>query len=200
MPPRSAVRGAGRLRLASESENPPLVSSSVLGMLIFIAAEVMFFAGLISAFTIIRSESAVWPPPGQPRLPIERTALNTLALLASGGALAYAQRAFGRDRRRARAPLLLAMGLGGFFVLFQGFEWVALLRQGLTVTSSSLGSFFYLIVGLHALHAVIAIGLLAYAWVRLQRGWLVQSQLVTAAAFWYFVVGVWPVLYGVVYL
>src|SRR5262245_62064409 len=165
-------------------------------MLIFVAAEVMFFAGLISAFTIIRSEAAVWPPPGQPRLPLERTAFNTAALLASGVALWLAQRRFSHDRRLARMPLLLAMGLGRFFVLAQGFEWQALLRQGLTVTSSPLGSFFYLIVGLHALHAVIAIGLLAYAWWRLSRGWLVQSQLVTAAAFWYFVVGLWPVLYG----
>jgi cytochrome c oxidase subunit 3 len=169
-------------------------------MLIFIAAEVMFFAGLISAFTIVRAGSPVWPPPNQPRLPIERTAINTAALLFSGVALAIAHRAYLHDRRKARVPLLIAMLLGGFFVLFQGAEWVALLRQGLTLTSSTLGSFFYLIVGLHALHAVVAIGLLAYAWVRLQRGWLVQSQLVTAAVFWYFVVGLWPVLYGVVYL
>jgi len=169
-------------------------------MLIFVATEVMFFAGLISAFTIIRAETPVWPPPDQPRLPIERTALNTAALLLSGVVLAMAHRAYLRDRRKARAPLLVAMLLGGFFVLFQGAEWVALLRQGLTLTSSSLGSFFYLIVGLHALHAVIAIGLLAYAWLRLQRGWLVLSQLVTAEVFWYFVVGLWPVLYGVVYL
>ena len=199
MPPRSA-RTAGRLRLASESRHTPLVASSVLGMLIFIAAEVMFFAGLISAFTIVRAGSPIWPPPNQPRLPIERTALNTAALLLSGVALAFAHRAYLRDRRKARAPLLVAMLLGGFFVLFQGAEWVALLRQGLTLTSSTLGSFFFLIVGLHALHAVVAIGLLAYAWVRLQRGWLVQSQLVTAEVFWYFVVGLWPVLYGVVYL
>jgi len=199
LPPRTA-RAPGRLRLASESRHTPLVASSVLGMLIFVAAEVMFFAGLISAFTIIRAETPVWPPPDQPRLPIERTALNTAALLLSGVALAYAHRAYLRDRRAARTPLLVAMLLGGFFVLFQGAEWIALLRQGLTLTSSSLGSFFYLIVGLHALHAVIAIGLLAYAWLRLQRGWLVQSQLVTAEVFWYFVVGLWPVLYGVVYL
>lgn len=199
MPPRSA-RAAGRLRLASESESPPLVSSSVLGMLLFVAAEVMFFAGLISAFTIIRAEAPIWPPPGQPRLPIERTALNTIALLFSGVALAIAQRNFPRDRRKARAPLMAAMVLGGFFVLAQGAEWLALIREGLTLTSSSLGSFFYPIVGLHALHAVVAIGLLASAWWRLQRGWLVQSQLVTAAVFWYFVVGLWPVLYGVVYL
>jgi cytochrome c oxidase subunit 3 len=169
-------------------------------MLIFVAAEVMFFAGLISAFTIIRAEAPIWPPPDQPRLPIERTALNTMALLFSGVALAIGQRAFTRDRRAARAPLLVAMLLGGFFVLFQGAEWWALIRQGLTLTSSSLGSFFYLIVGLHALHAVVAIGLLTAAWWRLQRGWLAQSQLVTAAVFWYFVVGLWPVLYGVVYL
>ena len=198
MPPRSA-RAAGRLRLASESRTP-LVASSVLGMLIFVAAEVMFFAGLISAFSIVRSEALLWPPPDQPRLPIERTAINTMALLFSGVALAVGQRAFVRDRRKARTPLLLAMVLGGFFVLFQGAEWLALIRQGLTLTSSSLGSFFYLIVGLHALHAVVAIGLLASIWLRLQRGWLSQSQLTTAAIFWYFVVGLWPVLYGVVYL
>jgi cytochrome c oxidase subunit 3 len=168
-------------------------------MMIFVAAEVMFFAGLISAFTIVRAGSPVWPPPHQPRLPIERTALNTLALLLSGVALAFAHRGYARDRKSARTPMLLAMLLGGFFVLFQGAEWLALIRQGLTLTSSSLGSFFYLIVGLHALHAVVAIGMLAYAWLRLQRGWLAQSQLVTAEVFWYFVVGLWPVLYAVVY-
>jgi cytochrome c oxidase subunit 3 len=169
-------------------------------MLLFVAAEVMFFAGLISAFTIVRSEAILWPPPDQPRLPIERTALNTLALLLSGVALAFAHRAFRRDRRSARTPLLIAIGLGAFFVIAQGAEWAALLRQGLTVTSSALGSFFYLIVGLHALHAVVAIGLLANAYRRLRNGWLAYSQLVTVEVFWYFVVGLWPVLYGVVYL
>jgi cytochrome c oxidase subunit 3 len=198
LPPRSAVRGAGRLRLASETRMP-LVPSSVLGMLMFVAAEVMFFAGLISAFTIVRAGSTVWPPPGQPRLPIERTAFNTAVLLLSGVALGFAHRTYLRDRRAARGPMLLAMLLGAFFVCAQGVEWVALIREGLTLTSSTLGSFFYLIVGMHAFHAVVAIGLLCYAWLRLQRGWLVQSQLVTAEIFWYFVVGLWPVLYAVVY-
>ena len=57
-----------------------------------------------------------------------------------------------------------------------------------------------LIVGLHALHAVIALGLLGVTWVRLQRGWLASSQLATAEVFWYFVVGVWPILYLTGYL
>src|SRR5262249_27100288 len=141
-----------------------------------------------------------WPPPNQPRLPVERTLLNTSALLLSGVMLAIAHRTFVRDRRKALTPLAWAIGLGAFFVLCQGVEWVALLGQGLTLTSSSLGSFFYLIVGLHALHAVIAICVLAYIWRRLQKGWLAQSHLVTAEVFWYFVVGLWPILYGVVYL
>ena len=196
MPPRSA----GRLRLAAESERTPLIPSAVMGMLIFVLTELMLFSGLISAFVIVRAGAMVWPPPGQPRLPIQATAFNTGVLLASGDALFLAQRRFFRDRAAARRPLLLAMLLGAFFVVFQGVEWVRLIRQGLTLTSSTLGSFFYLIVGLHALHAVAALGVLVYTWRRLERGWLAQHQLAAAQVFWYFVVGLWPILYGVVYL
>ena len=110
------------------------------------------------------------------------------------------RRTFSRDRMKARTPLVISMLLGAFFVVFQGLEWVALIREGLTLTSSSLGSFFYLIVGLHAFHAVIALTLLWFTWLRLQRGWLVSSQLAVAEVFWYFVVGLWPILYLVVYL
>lgn len=186
--------------MASESQQAPLVPSGVLGMLIFIAMEMMFFAGLVSAFAIIRAGAVVWPPPGQPRLPIEETAFNTAALLLSGAMLFTARRAFRRDRGRARIPLLISILLGAFFVLFQGVEWVSLIGEGLTLTSSSLGSFFYLIVGMHALHAVIALGLLWWTWLRLQRGWLLSSQLAVAEVFWYFVVGLWPILYLTVYL
>jgi len=171
-----------------------------MGMLIFVISECMLFGGLISAFTIIRSSALVWPPPDQPRLPVAETAFNTAALLASGVCLYLAGRGLARSRERARRPLLAAMLLGAFFVLFQGVEWVRLIADGLTLTSSNLGSFFYLIVGLHGLHAVAALGLLVYTWLRLQRGWLAQSQLATAQVFWYFVVGLWPILYGVVYL
>jgi len=167
-PPRSS-----RMRVV-ETRTQPLVPSSVMGMLIFVFTEMMLFAGLISAFLIVRSSALVWPPPGQPRLPLEETALNTAALLASGACLLLARRRFQQSRRRARAPLLASMLLGAFFVGFQGVEWVAMIGQGLTLTSSTLGSFFYLIVGMHAVHA-------------------------TAEVFWYFVVGLWPFLYLVVY-
>jgi heme/copper-type cytochrome/quinol oxidase subunit 3 len=192
-------RSSGRIRVVAEARTPQLVPNGVLGMLIFVFAELMLFAGMLSAFTIIKSVSPVWPPPGQPRLPFEQTAFNTLLLLASGAMLFVTRRIYQRDRGRARFPMALAMLLGAAFVALQGAEWVALLRQGLTLTSSSLGSFFYLVIGLHGLHVVIALGILFYAFVRLQRGWLASSQLATAEVFWYFVVGIWPVVYLVLY-
>ena len=126
-----------------------LIPNGVMGMIAFIFTELMFFAGLISAHTIVRSQVAgqMWPPFGQPRLPVEETAVNTAALMASGIVLVLTWFAFRRDPRLARIPLLISLGLGAFFVLFQGAEWLALLSEGLTMTSSTYGAFFYLIVG-----------------------------------------------------
>jgi heme/copper-type cytochrome/quinol oxidase subunit 3 len=194
------ARAVGRVRVVAETDRKPLLPNGVLGMLIFVFTEVMLFAGLISAFTIVRAGAVVWPPPGQPRLPVENTAFNTAALLLSGVMLWRARSAFRPQPARALRPLLASVLLGGFFVVFQGAEWVALVREGLTMTSSVLGSFFYLIVGLHALHAVVALGVLLWVYDRLRRGWLSSSRLAAAEVFWYFVVGIWPLLYLVVYL
>jgi len=180
---------------------PPVVSNAVLGMLMFVTAEAMLFAGLISAFVVVRSDSVgAWPPPGQPRLPLEATAVNTLALLISGGLLYAAHRAYRREPGAALRPLTLAIGLGAFFVLFQGVEWVRLIGEGLTLTSSNHSSFFYLIVGMHALHAVAALAALAGVGLALRGGRLRPDRFYGAQVFWYFVVGLWPILYLQVYL
>lgn len=186
--------------IAAEHGEPRVISNGVLGMSLFVLTEIMIFGGMISAFNVVRASAAVWPPPGQPRLPIEETAVNTLALLASGVCMVLAQRRFAVSRTAARRPLTLALVLASFFVAFQGWEWVSLIGEGLTMTSSALGSFFYLIVGMHALHVVVAIGMLFQTWRRHARGWLQPSQLATTAVFWYFVVGAWPLIYWRVYL
>jgi cytochrome c oxidase subunit 3 len=179
----------------------PVISNGLLGMGIFVLTEAMLFAGFISAFTIVKAAAPVWPPPDQPRLPIEATAFNTAMLMVSGILLLVAHRAFHRgDRASMLRPMWAALGFGTFFVVFQGVEWVRLIGEGLTLTSSSLGSFFYVIVGMHALHALGAIALLARACTKLQRGFLTPSLFGSAEALWLFVVGVWPFLYGVVYL
>jgi len=185
-----------------ESKSKPAIPNGLLGMIVFILTEIMFFAGLVSAHMIVKSNAAggIWPPIGQPRLPLEQTLFNSAALILSGIFLWLANRKFKEAHQKALRPMLLSLALGVFFVVAQGFEWVALIAQGLTLTSSAHGAFFYLIIGIHGLHAVCAILILGYALVKLLRNNLDPSTFWTAQAFWYFVVGVWPILYIQVYL
>jgi cytochrome c oxidase subunit 3 len=194
---REAIPG---LQLDRRAANRQVLPNGTLGMLTFVIAELMMFLGLISAFTIARATAAAWPPPGQPRLPAEATALTTVALIISGVFLFRASAIYRKDPKQARKPLLIAIGLGSFFVLFQGAEWVALLSQGLTLVSSQHGSFFYLIVGMHALHAIGALGLMAHCYRALLQDRLGPSALGAAQVLWAFVVGVWPLIYLRVYL
>ncbi|MFO0723062.1 MAG: heme-copper oxidase subunit III [Myxococcota bacterium] len=190
--------------MSMDRARPPrkeLAPSGVIGMLIFVMAEIMFFAGLLSAFTITRATAllGIWPPPGQPRLPSEETLINTGALLLSGAILGIAHAQAKKGPAAVRLPLAAAMALGTAFLGLQGREWVAMLAQGLTLQSSVHGAFFYLIVGTHGVHAVAALLGLAYVLWRAIRGTLTPSQLYTAATFWYFVVLVWPVIYARLY-
>ena len=189
------------LRLGTHSD-APRVPNAVLGTIVFVVAETMFFAGLISAHTIARASAlgGIWPPAGQPRFPVERTAINTAALILSGVLLWVANRYMRSAPKVARRYLEASIMLGIAFVSLQGVEWARLLRQGLTLTSSAAGSFFYLIVGTHALHAVVAIGFLAWAYVRLCRGSLKPEVFAATQVFWYFVVALWPIIYLRVYL
>jgi len=176
--------------------------NAILGMILFVAVEIMFFAALISAYTIARASAlgSVWPPPDQPLLPVGRTAVNTAALLLSGLLLWLGNRALRTNDTVAWRSLSASLLLGIAFVSLQGMEWGALLRQGLTVSSSSEGSFFYLIVGAHALHAVAAIAALAWSLFRLRRAALPPQIFTAVRIFWYFVVIVWPLIYWRVYL
>jgi len=175
---------------------------ALFGMAVFVFTEVMLFAGFLSAYLITRNSvpPGSWPPPDQPRLPFERTALNTAALLMSGALVAFAHHALRRrDVAGARGALSLGVVLGGLFVVLQGTEWAHLLRQGLTLSSSQVGGFFYLIIGCHAFHAVCALSLLVWCWAGLMGGRLPPGRFAAAQLLWYFVVLVWPVLWLVVY-
>jgi heme/copper-type cytochrome/quinol oxidase subunit 3 len=193
-------RSAASLRVISDPRLRPVLPSPVLGMLLFVIAEMMMFAGLMSAFSIAKAGALGWPPPGQPRLPVEATAFNTAVLLASAVFLFIANARYARDRNLAKLPIFTAMGLGAFFVAFQGYEWISLIRQGLTLTSSTHGSFFFLIVGMHGLHAIVGLTILGRSALKLSRGRLAPSSFAATQVFWYFTVGLWPVLYFMVYL
>jgi cytochrome c oxidase subunit 3 len=176
--------------------------NSVLAMIIFVVTEIMFFAALMSAHTIARATvmGGVWPPAGQPGLPVERTAFNTAILLLSGVLLFISSHRARAGYEKALSYFAGAIATGIAFVLLQGVEWVALLRAGLTIQSSTHGAFFYLIVGAHALHAVVAIAVLTAIYFPMRRGTLAPSTFAATQVFWYFVVLLWPVIYLRVYL
>ena len=188
---------------SAPSPQRPLIDSRQFAMLIFIVTEVMFFASLVSAYLIIRSGVEEWPPWGQPRLPVWSTALNTAVLLSSGVAAYLSGRQLRAGLEAAHRTMGIAVALGTFFLVFQGYEWMQMLGFGLTMTSSTYGGLFYLIIGTHGVHVLGALTALAYTWLRTAPG---QEQPITQGGasavrmLWYFVVGVWPILYVLVYL
>ena len=179
------------------------VSSGVLGMLIFMVTEAMFFAGLVSAYLVIRAGIEEWPPWGQPRLPVVATAFNTVVLLASGFIMAHSRACFKKNELAlGRRWLGISILLGTFFLVFQGYEWIQLLKFGFTLSSSVYGGLFYLLIGAHGFHVMGALAVLIFAWYRIKSpgNSITPEGLFPFQLLWYFVVCVWPVLYVLVYL
>ena len=107
------------------------------------------------------------------------------------------------SRRELLRWLSVAAILGGIFLGVQGFEWVRLVRFGLTMSSSTYGTTFYTLIGTHAVHVAGALiwllavlGLTAGGSAPGGRASMIRG----CALYWHFVVGLWPVLFVAVYL
>ena len=185
------------------SDRPaPFVSK--VGMALFIGTEAMFFAGLISAYLVFRVGNPNWPPAGQPRLPVESTAFNTLILLLSA---AFCHRAVSTLRAGLARSSAYWLGLtavfGLFFLVLQGREWIRLVQFGLTLTSSVYGGLFYTLIGVHGLHVLAGTALVLYVLKRSVEGRYSAAYplgVELARMYWNFVVALWPGLYFLVYL
>jgi cytochrome c oxidase subunit 3 len=188
----------------SPSGKEPVISNARLGMLVFLAFETMFFGGLLGAFLVFRLSSVRWPPPGQPYLPGAITWINTGILLASSYTMGRALRAI---RAGDHSGLLHGLGitalLGTIFLAVQGTEWVRLVRFGLTLSSGIYGSTFYTLIGCHGLHVLGAVAWLLINLLQAIGGRFTARDHVgvqLCGMYWYFVVSLWPVLFGLVYL
>lgn len=204
VPPPPPPRGDGGDPDRDPPPSRPPLDNVRLAMTVFIAAEVMFFAALVSGFLILRAAAPVWPPPLQPRLPLAVTGLNTLVLLASSVAMVGASRALARgDAAGLTRRLAQAAALGTLFLAIQGYEWAQLVHHGLTLTSGVYGTTFYTIIGTHALHVLGALVWLVVTLGLAARGRSVggpRASVRACAMYWHFVVALWPVLYVAVYL
>lgn len=178
----------------------PIVPSSVMGMLIFVTTEAMFFTALISAFLVIKKDQITWTIPNNIQLPVETTALNTLVLLASGLLMYLAgKKVVEKDFVAAKSLAFKALILGTTFVVIQSYEWIQLAGFGLSMNSSIFGALFFLIIGCHSLHVLAGLVGLVVTIKNLGSGKMDLADFRAMQMFWFLVVGVWPVLYFLVY-
>ncbi len=204
VPPIVPPRPDDGLPPSSPPQREPFISNERLGMLTFLAFEGMFFGGLLGAFLVFRLASVHWPPPGQPYLPGVITWINTAVLLSSAYTMRRAVRAI---RGGSQSGLLNGLGatalLGTTFLAVQGTEWVRLVRYGLTLSSGTYGSTFYTLIGCHGVHVLGAVVWLLIVLVQGMGGRFTSREhagVQLCGMYWHFVVGLWPLLFGLVYL
>ncbi len=183
---------------------PRAIPSAVLGTMLFVFTEIMFFGGLISAYLVLRAAADAWPPADQPRLPVVVTGINSLILLASAVTVWRTKAAaVSGDRSALLQWLSVTLILGSTFIIIQGVEWARLISYGLTAESSMFGGVFYTVIGMHALHVLAAVLVLARVLLNaINNKYTSDSHdgILAMRLFWFFVVGIWPILYVLVYL
>ena len=82
--------------------------------------------------------------------------------MGSSGASAGSERPDSGDQRaRATRALALTAVLGSLFLTIQGVEWVRLVGHGLTLGSGAFGATFYVLIGCHGVHVLVAVMWLA---------------------------------------
>jgi cytochrome c oxidase subunit III len=183
---------------------PPVVSNARLAMIGVVVAETMLFVGFIGMFLVFRLSAPAWPPPNLPRLPLVVTGINSIVLFASMIPMTLALRAVRRDDTEGvRRNVRLTAILGSLFLVVQGFEWMRLVGHGLTLGSSIYGGTFYVLIGCHAVHVLTAVLWLVVVALLATRGRFTADRhdgLEMCGIYWYFVSGLWAVLFPLVYL
>src|SRR5262245_3984388 len=104
-------------------KSPP-VSNARIAIVMLMVAETMLFTTLIGGYIVLRGAAGVWPPPGQPRLPLVVTWVNTGVLFLSCFTMWRAWRALvTKSPQQLRLSLAETALLGSTFLAIQGTEW-----------------------------------------------------------------------------
>ena len=171
----------------------------MVGMVVWLASELMFFSGLFAAWFTLRSNARQWPPPNS-ELAVGRTAVATVILLASSYTMHLAVLAARRDDRRGSVRwLVVTVTMGAVFIANQAWEY---LEAPFQIDTNAYGSIFYLMTGFHGLHVIGGLAfLLVIAGVVGGRSKAPAERTVEMAAYyWHFVDAVWVAMFTVVYL
>jgi nitric oxide reductase NorE protein len=183
-----------------------------IGIWVFILTDMCTFGFFFCAFAFERKNHLVVFTRGREAVSLGSGVLNTFLMLTASLCIALAVRQLRTTNVKAARVLLLGAAVcGAAFVIHKGFEWQALVHKGFKPTTDHYFQLFYMLTGIHLLHVVIAMVVLAYLWVftsRLQRsrvsgGSLTPKQtrfVENSASYWHFVDLLWLVLFALLYL
>jgi cytochrome c oxidase subunit III len=189
-------------------------SASQLGMWVFIAQEILFFGGLFLAYTFYRIAYGTAFVQGSHHLDVTLGAINTAALIGSSLTMALAVHNAQLGNRRTQVLFLLAtIGLGTLFLGIKTIEYGHKFHEHLVPGATFrfegdphaqiFFALYFLMTGLHALHMVIGIAILAaltwHAWGGAYgRGYYSPVEL--TGLYWHFVDIIWIFLFPLLYL
>ncbi len=189
-------------------------SPTSVGTIVWLGSEVMFFAALFAMYFSLRANSPeIWAH-DTAILNFPFALINTLILVASSFTAQFGVFAAERLQPRAtgRSPLkwgmvewfILSYILGAIFVSGQVWEYAMLISEGVSLSSNSYGSAFYMTTGFHALH--VTGGLVAFLLVigktfaAKRFGHKEATSAIVVSYYWHFVDVVWIALFLIIYV
>jgi len=179
---------------------PNMVS---VGTIIWLASELMFFAGLFAMYFTARARSTVgWPqPPTHLDLPyaLVFTIILVLSSITCQFGVFAAEQGNVYGLRRWFAITFL---MGAAFVAGQANEYRMLVEEGTKISSSTYGSVFFITTGFHALHVMGGLVAFVFLLIRSTMGRFTPAQATSAIVvsyYWHFVDVVWIGLFSTIY-
>jgi cytochrome c oxidase subunit III len=176
-------------------------SSLAVGTTIWLASELMFFAGLFASYFTIRASATTWPGPDI-RLDTARDLGFTLVLVASSFTMQYGVHVLGKGRRtEAMRWIVVTLVLGAAFLANQLVEWT---QVPFSVSTSAYGSLFFIMTGFHGLHVLFGLLAMIGLLIRMASGGEQDTGAFGVADvityYWHFVDVVWIGLFCTIYL
>lgn len=179
------------------SQRVPLL---LVGVMVFLGQELMFFAGLFAMYFTLRAINVHWPPVGYD-IPLVRPTISTILLVLSSPTMQMAAHYGKKDNLPAmRRWIYLTMLLGSLFLAGQTIDY---LDANFGIQSSAYGSAFYTMTGFHALHVFAGLIAMLVLLGRASAGVISKHNYATVDAvtyYWHFVDIVWIGLYATIFL
>ena len=186
------------------------ISNPVLGMLLFITSEVMFFAGLFAAYFNVRANAPQWPPIDPETLEPFHLAIlpfvgpATVLLIVSSFTCQFGVWAIRRgDRVSFLRTFAVTFILGVIFLIMQAADYALLYSEGITLASGTFGTTYFTLTGFHGAHVfggVIMLGVVLYRGMAGQFSARHHDAVEASSLYWHFVDVVWILLFSLLYL